>query len=100
MPAFIVRDRGKHLLSWVLHVQLCSSYGSEAEGSDSGLLEEREFRHPVSLCYSFLRVELLLVKFIPWKGGRVPVLSERLVEGFEHPVVRNSPIPWKYVDVR
>src|SRR6267378_628968 len=100
MPALVIGDGGKHLLRRVLHVQLCSSYGSEAEGSDSRFLEEGEFRHPIRLSYSLLGVEILLVKLIPVKGGRVPVLGEGQVEGLEHPVVRNSPVSGEDVKVQ
>src|SRR2546425_3571110 len=100
MPALIICDGSKHLLRRVIHVQLCSSYGTEAEGSDSGFLEEREFWHPVGLGYSFLRVEVLLVKFVPGKGGRVPVLGEGQVEGLEHLLVSHCPVSGEDVEVQ
>src|SRR6267143_50224 len=100
MPALVVGDRGKHFFRRVFHVQLGRSYGTEAECSDSGLLEEGKFGHPVGLCYSFLRVEVLLVKFVPGKSCRVPVLGEGQVERLEHPVVRNSPVSGEDIEVQ
>jgi len=52
------------------------------------------------LCYSFLRVEVLLVKFVPWKSRRVPVLGKGQVEGLEHPIVRDSPVSGEDVEVQ